>query len=226
MYASRAKALLEAKNYAGAARECSRALNGVADVAVVQGRALLLPLIDKAKTSKKGDKLDLDVEEAYASFTLALTLDKDNKEAAHELEQLDALLQCTSKREVLKFLGVLPDNDVTDDGSAPPHDAKGADDDHHDHSHHHDHNCSHGHDHSHRHPKAAAVPDAMPDVDYDVVIVGAGAAGIGCAITLTASFGLDPSRVLLIERGEAIGQSFRMCVVAAAVLKPCCCPLP
>jgi putative flavoprotein involved in K+ transport len=48
-------------------------------------------------------------------------------------------------------------------------------------------------------------------VDYmvDVVIVGAGAAGVGTACTLTQVFGLDPSRVLLLERGEAVGETFR-----------------
>ena len=44
---------------------------------------------------------------------------------------------------------------------------------------------------------------------HDVIIVGAGAAGVGCAMMLTKTFGLDPSRVLLIERGEGVGDSFR-----------------
>lgn len=43
----------------------------------------------------------------------------------------------------------------------------------------------------------------------DVIIVGAGAAGVGCALMLTKTFGLEPSRVLLIERGEAVGDTFR-----------------
>jgi len=40
----------------------------------------------------------------------------------------------------------------------------------------------------------------------------AGAAGIGTLLSLTDNdlFGLDPDRVLLLERGEAIGSSFRM----------------
>ena len=42
-----------------------------------------------------------------------------------------------------------------------------------------------------------------------MIIVGAGAAGVGTALMLTATFGLDPSRVLLIERGEAVGETFR-----------------
>ena len=47
--------------------------------------------------------------------------------------------------------------------------------------------------------------------DAAVIIVGAGAAGIGCAIQLTDpdTFGLDSSRVLLLERGDGIGTSFR-----------------
>ena len=40
-----------------------------------------------------------------------------------------------------------------------------------------------------------------------MIIVGAGAAGIGCAVSLTGGFGLDPSRVLLLERGEEVGTS-------------------
>ena len=44
---------------------------------------------------------------------------------------------------------------------------------------------------------------------HDVIIVGAGAAGVGCAMMLTKTFGLDPSRVLLIERGEGVGDTFR-----------------
>ena len=43
----------------------------------------------------------------------------------------------------------------------------------------------------------------------DVIIVGAGAAGVGVALMLTQTFGLDASRVLLLERGETVGESFR-----------------
>lgn len=44
---------------------------------------------------------------------------------------------------------------------------------------------------------------------FDVIIVGAGASGIGIALMLTRTFDLDPARVLLLERGEAVGESFR-----------------
>ena len=49
----------------------------------------------------------------------------------------------------------------------------------------------------------------LPAPALDVIVVGAGAAGIGCALMLTTTFGLDASRVLLIERGEAVGETFR-----------------
>ena len=46
--------------------------------------------------------------------------------------------------------------------------------------------------------------------DADVIIIGAGAAGIGVAFMLTNVFDLEPGRVVLLERGDAIGSSFRM----------------
>lgn len=48
-----------------------------------------------------------------------------------------------------------------------------------------------------------------PASDIDVIIVGAGAAGVGCALMLTRTFELETSRVLLIERGETVGDTFR-----------------
>ena len=48
-----------------------------------------------------------------------------------------------------------------------------------------------------------------PAAALDVIVVGAGAAGVGTALMLTKTFGLDPSRVLLLERGEAVGETFR-----------------
>ena len=57
--------------------------------------------------------------------------------------------------------------------------------------------------------EAGVAPAARSDVDADVVIVGAGAAGIGQAVSLIHTFGLDASRVRIIERGEAVGASFR-----------------
>ncbi|EGB03699.1 hypothetical protein AURANDRAFT_33640 [Aureococcus anophagefferens] len=46
-------------------------------------------------------------------------------------------------------------------------------------------------------------------LDADVVVVGAGASGVGTAVALTRAFGLDPARVRLVDRGDAVGASFR-----------------
>ena len=54
-------------------------------------------------------------------------------------------------------------------------------------------------------PKA---PPPNHDAPIDVLIIGAGASGVGVAITLTKVFGIDPSRVLLVEQGEAVGETF------------------
>lgn len=54
-----------------------------------------------------------------------------------------------------------------------------------------------------------SVKDTSGAFSLDVIIVGAGASGVGCALMLTKTFGLDASRVMLIERGEAVGDTFR-----------------
>lgn len=56
----------------------------------------------------------------------------------------------------------------------------------------------------------ASLPPSASEsfVDVDVVIVGAGAAGIGCALMLTETFGLNSSRVLIIEKGKSVATTF------------------
>ena len=58
-------------------------------------------------------------------------------------------------------------------------------------------------------PPASVAIVKPTAAEFDVIIVGAGAAGVGTALMLTKTFGLDASRVLLIERGEAVGETFR-----------------
>ena len=77
------------------------------------------------------------------------------------------------------------------------------------------------HQHSHSHTNTGCdhtdcdytdCDHAKPDAGdlLDVIVIGAGAAGIGTAHTLTNIFGLDASRVLLVDRGDAIGATFRL----------------
>jgi len=53
------------------------------------------------------------------------------------------------------------------------------------------------------------VPEYSKDTNFDVIVVGAGCAGVGTALMLTKTFGLDNDRVLLVERGDDVGESFR-----------------
>jgi len=52
-------------------------------------------------------------------------------------------------------------------------------------------------------------PAAVRGAHCDVVVVGAGASGVGTAALLVETFGLDRSRVVLVERGAAPGETFR-----------------
>ena len=45
--------------------------------------------------------------------------------------------------------------------------------------------------------------------ELDVIIVGAGASGVGVGLMLTGLFRLEPDRVLLMERGASVGETFR-----------------
>ena len=187
-YAQRTRAMLDAKDYAGAALESSRALDNLPDlsnVSMLRGRALLLPLLDELMSEGgAGAKDRLNFKEAYDAFRLAVVMDPKNAEAAEELESLTLLLRSLED-------GSLDGDDTSvETGESDPSMAAKV-------------------------VKGEEVGDAVDvaaeqEVDLDVVIVGAGAAGIGQAVSLIFTFGLDSSRVQILERGEEIGTSFRM----------------
>ena len=56
--------------------------------------------------------------------------------------------------------------------------------------------------------EAPEPPPSNHDNPFDVIIVGAGASGVGMGFMLTRIFNLDPHRVLLLERGEKVGDTF------------------
>ena len=107
-YASRAKAMLEAQDYAGAMRESSSALenSGLAEVALMRARALFHPLVDQATAQKHVTEGTApqrsNFEEAYVAFQFALMMDKDNEEAARECQRL---LQLRRRGQLLRGLG-------------------------------------------------------------------------------------------------------------------------
>ena len=62
----------------------------------------------------------------------------------------------------------------------------------------------------HNHPEPPSPPPSPNHPEpLDVIVVGAGASGVGIGLMLTHTFGLDPQRVLLIERGTTVGETFR-----------------
>ena len=234
--ALRLKQMLEVEDFAGAALESAAALEilpGLADVARMRGRALLDPLLDQMIDGAVLNKLDF--EEAYEAFRLAAVMDPPNMaEAREELGRIEELCkrlpdgdeaietdaQVGDGKGSLRFdIGarvecnragqwesgtvvglhyrepqwppdeVVPYQVRLNDGTLiwAPSDSD---------------TCI-------RVLAGSGSLDDQSVAGLDVIIVGAGAAGIGCAFSLTQAFGLDPSRVLLLERGDAIGTSFR-----------------
>ena len=181
-YAFRAKAKLDAQDYAGAAEEGNRALDilpNLADISITRGYALLKPVVNRVMNGDGSEHVcRQDFKGAYDAFRLALVMDPQNTEAPRELERLTELLKRVPDWEPQKFV------DIVEQAEAQQ---------------------SHGH--THAGPNAGLGPES--DEMLDVIIIGAGAAGIGCGSMLQNVFGLEPSRVLLLERGEAIGTSFR-----------------
>ena len=60
-----------------------------------------------------------------------------------------------------------------------------------------------------------AIPEFQPTAfaektDYDVVIVGAGCAGVGMSVMLSQMFKLDHRRVICVEQNSHVGSSFRL----------------
>eukprot|EP01047_Picozoa_sp_COSAG01_P027894 COSAG01_NODE_1857_length_9044_cov_24.006931_4_plen_1191_part_00 len=51
------------------------------------------------------------------------------------------------------------------------------------------------------------IAQARGQADFDLLIVGAGASGVGCAVQAKL-FGIEPSRTLILERGHCVGSSF------------------
>ena len=185
----RANACLDKDDFMGAAREAYQGLEVLPDVAnllVAKGRALLAPLLDKVMNDREWNRGEF--KEIWEAFRLAHLMDESNAQAFMELERLTELMRRLPEDQQWylnnpdprqQAPAVVPVSDVSDADAATQ-------------------------------AAKAELPDPSPEASsLDVLIVGAGAAGIGTAFMLTHVFGLDASRVLLVERGEAVGSSFR-----------------
>ena len=187
----RAKALLDKQDFAGAAAEGDRTLDilpHLAEVSIIRGHALLSPLLNAIRESVTPSVCRKDFKPAYEAFRLALVMDPSNADAAKELERLTELLKRVPEFPPQTSVEI-EEVEVQEVAEPPVVEQVEA--------------RAHAH----------VGPDAGPEQDMyemlDVIVIGAGAAGIGVGFTLTNIFGLDSSRVLLLERGEAIGTSFR-----------------
>ena len=237
MPTARLKQLLQEEDFAAAERESRVALEvlpELADVARLRGRALLSPLLDKLIDGGAVGKSDF--EGAYEAYRLASVMNPDDSAEADEAlgrirdlcqkleardkDDLDEVIETTGKaveEKALRFgrgarvvcntgrnseepweAGTVVALYHREEGWAPgevvpyqvrlndgtliyaPFDADGC-----------------------------IRLRSGDDLDVDVIVVGAGAAGIGCAGSLTRAFGLDPARVRLLERSDAVGASFR-----------------
>ena len=227
--AERLKSLLLDEDFDGAAREGAAALEvlpDLADVARLRGRALLDPLLDRVIG---GDAVDAKAfEPAYEAFRLAAVMNPgDSAEARDELARIKELcaqidgdaVETTAEAvedKALRFAvgaRVACNTGRTADGWESGAVVKLY----------------------HREsdwPEGEVVPYQVrlddgtliyapldvdgcvrlrpsDGLDADVVVVGAGASGVGTAVALTRAFGLDPARVRLLERADAVGASFR-----------------
>ena len=177
--------LLEAQDYDAAAREADQALHCLPFMqraALARGRARLHPALTRmVDHDELPSKRTLD--EVHAALQIARRLDPRCEETKKELDRLavtiETVQQLTEKRNGNVEAGGAK-TEIMDRASPVAMPAAGR-----------------------------STADAAASLDFDVIIVGAGAAGIGCALMLTQTFGLDASRVLLIERGAAIGETFR-----------------
>ena len=200
---NQADSLLEANDASQAATLAEGVLAGfnrgmLARAALIRGKALLDPLLSQIRDGEREEDFPTKEQfrEPWTNFMLSRSLEPENEEAKAELEKLNGLIQR------------LPAGDggsATDNGECE-HGKKKDDceeDDCEDHKHGHDHH------HHHSHEPSYTIQELHDELQLDVLVVGAGASGVGVGLMLTRVFGLEDERVLLIERGDAVGESFR-----------------
>ena len=228
-HALRADAYLKDDDYTAAALEADRALEilpVLAHTAVIRGKAQLSPLLDLIMSEDKASvPHPQEFKPAWESFTLAARLEPGNAEAQHELERMQSLLMLVEQgwhagqvsvgepaahgpRARARARSRLPALPRPRPRRVPrrglprrrlPARAR---------------------------PRLGAVSRSRivrrdPLLEsVDVLVVGAGASGVGCGLMLTRVFGLSNKSVLLVERGDQVGTSFRQWPKEMAFISP------
>ena len=228
-HALRADAYLKDDDYTAAALEADRALEilpVLAHTAVIRGKAQLSPLLDLIMSEDKASvPHPQEFKPAWESFTLAARLEPGNAEAQHELERMESLLMLVEQGW---HAGQVSVGEPAAHGHEHEH-VHGPDCQHshgHGHDECHDEDCHDDdcqHEHGHVSARLQGLTPAVADPlleSVDVLVVGAGASGVGCGLMLTRVFGLSNKSVLLVERGDQVGTSFRQWPKEMAFISP------
>ena len=228
-HALRADAYLKDDDYTAAALGADRALEilpVLAHTAVIRGKAQLSPLLDLIMSEDKASvPHPQEFKPAWESFTLAARLEPGNAEAQHELERMQSLLMLVEQGW---HAGQVSVGEPAAHGHEHEH-VHGPDCQHshgHGHDECHDEDCHDDdcqHEHGHVSARLQGLTPAVADPlleSVDVLVVGAGASGVGCGLMLTRVFGLSNKSVMLVERGDKVGTSFRQWPKEMAFISP------
>ena len=163
----RAEGLMEAKDFEGAASLAECVLDGfdlnmLSRAALVRGKALGGALLAQIKDSEQAAPDREAFRGAWTMCMLALSLEPENKEARYQVDKLN-----NAVRELDSAAGV----EAAGSGSSQDEQK-------------HQPACEHHHHHDHHHETSYVVQELDDDFPLDVIVVGAGASGVGVGIML------------------------------------------
>jgi hypothetical protein len=200
----RAASLLEAKDHEAAASLADEVLDNanrsvLAQAALIRGKALLQPLVDQIKNSESeaGYPAKEAFRPAWQDVMLALSLEPDNAEAQAQLAKLNRLAESFSNPDASAAASAAATAATSTDSATDISSSIGS---------------TSATDTATSATDTAAAAAPMKEhngLPHDVIVVGAGASGVGLGVMLNKAFGIPPERVLVVERGDAVGESFR-----------------
>ena len=157
-------------------------------------RRLLQPLVAQIKNSESegGYPAKEAFRPAWQDAMLALSLEPDNAEAQAQLAKLNRLAESFSNPDASAAASAAATAATSTDSATDISSSIGST--------------------SATTTDTAAAAAPMKEhhgLPHDVIVVGAGASGVGLGVMLNKAFGIPPERVLVVERGDAVGESFR-----------------